>query len=84
MSPEQRMWQTVIIKALTDATAGGMSRRDDRRAEIEAESWLRSGGRDFFIVCTLAGFDPHFIREKYIAGRIDGALLRAKERTEAA
>jgi len=84
MSPEQTLWQTVVIKALTDATAVDPSSTDDRRARHEADSWIRSGGKDYRRVCALAGLDPDFIREAYIDGRIDGALLRAKEKTEAA
>jgi len=84
MTPEQTLWQTVVIKALTDATAVDPASRDDRRATHEADSWIRSGGKDYRRACTLAGLDQEFIREAYIDGRIDGALLRAKEKTEAA
>ena len=84
MTPEQRLWQTVVMKALTDATAAHPASTDDIRARRDADDWVRSGGRDYRLVCALAGLDPDFIREAYVAGRIDGALLRAKEKTEAA
>ena len=79
MSPEKRLWQSVVVKALTDATAVDPSSDEDLRAKREADSWLRGGGKDFRRVCSLAGFDPDFIRDAYTSGRVDGELLRSKE-----
>ena len=82
MIPEQKLWQTVVIRALTEATAVDPYGAEARQAKHEADAWLRRGGKDFRMVCDLAGFDPHFVRDNYVAGRVDGALLRAQERAE--
>ena len=82
MIPEQKLWQTVVIRALTEATAVDPYGAEARQAKREADAWLRRGGKDFRMVCDLAGFDPHFVRDNYVAGRVNGDLLRAAERAE--
>jgi len=77
MIPEQVLWQSVVYKALIDATAVNPSGREDRLAKDAADRWFRSGGRDYHQVCALAGIDPDFMRDNYMAGKIDGKLLRA-------
>lgn len=79
MSPEQVLRQSVVYKALIDATAVNQSGREDRLAKDAADRWFRLGGRDYREVCALAGIDPDFMRDNYLAGKIDGVLLRAKE-----
>jgi hypothetical protein len=79
MTPEQKMWQSVVVKAALDATSNHSSSSDDYIAQKNADAWLRTGGRDFKEVCSLAGLDPDFIREAYIGGRINADLLRSKE-----
>lgn len=82
MTPEQKLWQTVVILALTEATAVDPYGQERQQAKREADAWLRRGGKDFRMVCDLAGFDPRFVRDSYIAGRVNGDLLRAAERAE--
>lgn len=82
MTPEQNLWQSVVIKALADATAINPSSDEDIAAKRAANTWIRNAGRDFRWACNLAGFDPDFISEKYKAGKVDGQLLRAKEQRE--
>ena len=79
MTPEQKMWQSVVVKAALDATSNPSSSSDDYIAQKNADVWLRTGSRDFKEVCSLAGLDPDFIREAYIGGRINADLLRSKE-----
>lgn len=79
MIPEQILWQSVVYKALIDATALNPYGREDRLAKFVADRWFRLGGRDYREVCALAGVDSDFIRDNYMAGKIDGKLLRAKE-----
>lgn len=80
VSPEQLLFQSVVIKALTDATAPDPSAAEDRRAKDSADKWLRGFGRDFREICGLAGFDAEFVHESYVAGRVNGDLLRAAEK----
>jgi hypothetical protein len=79
MTPEKKLWQSVVLKALTDATAEDPYGSDNLRAKRDAQSWLESGGKDFRMVCALAEMDPDFVREKYLGGKIDAKLLRASE-----
>lgn len=44
--------------------------RDDLKRQ-QAHRWLSGVSKDFSMVCSLAGFDPDFIRDAYRAGKID-------------
>jgi hypothetical protein len=79
MSPEQILWQSVLMQAARDATAPNPGDTETIRAKVEADAWFRRGGKQFRQVCMMAGFDPDFIRDAYIGGRIDGKLLRSSE-----
>lgn len=82
MTPEQILWQSVLLKAITDAAAINPAGDENKRAKTDADNWLRGGGRDFRRVCDFAGFDPDFIREKYIAGKINVVTRLVKGTTE--
>ena len=77
------LWQSVLLTAVHDAlrpllpTCSVEARVDQRRAD----AWIRRGDADFKLVCTLAGFDPSFLRGAYLAGRIDFEALQASDRT---
>ena len=81
MTPEKRLWQSVVLRAVLDATAIDPSSDENRRAKPDADRWLHNGGRDFREACSLAGFDPDFIRGAYTSGRINAELLRSTEVT---
>lgn len=84
MTPEQKLWQAVILKAFTDATAVNPSSREDRMEKSRADSWIRGCGRDFRFVCSLAGMDPEFLSLAYRQGRVRPELLRADRSREPA
>lgn len=66
------MWQSVVLKAVTDAY--GIGTGDTHAPHIarrQADIWLRGNSPDFRMVCALAGMDPDFIREAYVSGRIN-------------
>lgn len=76
--PENLLWQSVIFQAAVDATADPDCKNDtERHARRDARDWLGGGGRDFREVCSLAGFDPDFIRKAFMDGRIDREILKA-------
>ena len=83
MTPEQNLWQQVVLQAFRDATSnfneGGIS--ENARAKREAIFWITHGGYDFHLTCTNAGFDPDFLREAFLAGRVNGEALRAAQKT---
>ena len=75
---DQRLWQTVVFQAFIDAThdlprgAVGSQHRD----KSEADAWIRGCGRNFRMVCSLAGLDPEFLSDAYRQGRVDPVRLR--------
>jgi hypothetical protein len=72
-SPEQILWQSVVLRALMDATGNKETER------TEADAWIRFGGKKFQAVVTMAGMCPDFVRDAYIAGRVNPDLLRSLE-----
>jgi hypothetical protein len=77
-SAERELWQTVVFLAVKDALEG----RDQYKAplsQVQADRWIRGGGKDFRLVCSLAGIEPEFLREAYVSGRIRLELLVASE-----
>lgn len=88
MTGEQRMWQTVLFTAVTDAlmeikplkknSTGHQIRLHAQRKRLkkEADHWFRERSRKFEQVCSLAGMDPDFIHDSYVNGRIDLKALK--------
>lgn len=82
MSPEQtqeraetcrRLWQAVVLRAITDATADEYASAEDRAEQRRAHEWITGRGKDFRHVCDLAGLDPDFYADAYEAGGINRA-----------
>lgn len=69
-TPEQRLWQTVLIQAINDALHDDPYSPENTRAKREAISWLTRGTADFREVCSLAGFDPDHVREAWRCGKL--------------
>jgi len=49
------------------------------RAKKPSTNWITKAGKDFHTVCNLAGMDPDFVRDSFLAGRVDGELLRTAQ-----
>lgn len=58
---EKALWKAVITQALMDAQSRS-SKAEDQYHKHEARRWLTSNGKDFRMVCLLAGEDPDYIR----------------------
>jgi len=80
MSAEKGLWCAVIYTALCDASVTAAAHPDAKRWRWQADSWIRTGGRDFQTACHLAGMDPDQIRDDYVNGRIDPAWLMGRGR----
>ena len=69
MTPEEKLWQAVILQALTDALATADSLTILSKAEKkEAINFFEARGdwyRAFYQTCCLAGYDPDYIKEGY-------------------
>ncbi|MGP1257085.1 MAG: hypothetical protein ACTS10_21905 [Kiloniellales bacterium] len=69
-TPVEALFCAVIDLALRDAAeirgVGYVSgnRTSLQRMQDEARNWLLSGGRDFHLICDLAGRDPAEVREQ--------------------
>ena len=59
--PEQKLWISVLGKALEDALRGS----DLREAEFSI-NWIASQGNDFRLVCHLAGRDWRYVYQSVI------------------
>ena len=84
MLNEQRFWQAVVIRNITDAlspdkVAAARRKPGPSPDKVESDRWIRTS-RHFYDVCHLAGFDPDWLRSKYIEGKIDYARLKAAEK----
>lgn len=85
MTPEKRLWQEVIIRAVLDALwTGAEFDKNGRRkqaaiARDKAAAWFEGNSEDYREVCDRAGFDPDFLRKAFMEGRIDLASLKSME-----
>ena len=60
--PEQRLWQAVVNAALHDATNTAWR---EELYQKQAIRWFRDGGKDFKMVCDMAGYDYRYIQHKF-------------------
>ena len=76
MTPEQRLWFSVLAQAARDAM-GNIVIADDqlRRERMEAKGWFDWGGRDFRMVSALAGLDAGAVHEAWRAGKFTTAKM---------
>jgi hypothetical protein len=78
MTPENKLWQKVLMQVIIDATFTGTTLENCREKKASI-NWITKAGKDFHTVCNLAGMDPDFVRDSFLAGRVDGELLRSAQ-----
>jgi len=69
-APERQLWCAVIGRALNDAldVAASASEANDRlRIREEARSWIVRNGLEFRAACESAGYDPDYLRARFLA-----------------
>jgi hypothetical protein len=93
MSPEQRLWQSVVLQAILDATQkpqivknkytrkarknpDGTLMRAYSYERNAADAWIRGNSSDFRMVVSLAKMEPDFVRDAYMAGRINREAIK--------
>jgi hypothetical protein len=67
ISPEQRLYKSILVTAMLDAcgrATGTRTLEDAAQAKQEAVQWFETAGPDFVEVCDLAGFEPDLVRSK--------------------
>lgn len=67
VSPEQRLYKSILATAVLDAcgrATGTRTPQDAAQAKQEAAQWFETAGPDFVEVCDLAGFEPDLVRSK--------------------
>lgn len=61
----RRLWQAVLQGMLSDA----VNLAPGSPNQMAADRWIRHQ-RGFVTVCQLAGFDPDWVRARYVAGGV--------------
>lgn len=74
MSLGHSLWRAVLAQAVADAYYEGESISGLDGRDL-AREWFRFGGRDFRLVCDLAGFDPDAVQHCYLSGRMSLANI---------
>ena len=68
MTPEQKLWQAVILQAIQDALRLDTRTIDTELNRDEAVSFFECGGewrKHFNLCCNLAGYEPAYVLEGY-------------------
>jgi hypothetical protein len=63
--PEQKLFRAVIALAFDDARSTTRS-RIAAVLKSKAHRWFTNGGKDFILICSLAGFNPQVVKDKYL------------------
>ena len=64
-SPEQKLFQAIVIQAFEDALTTHGSKQESYLKK-DAHDWFLDKNNRFDSICWFAGFDPEIIHEKYI------------------
>lgn len=65
ISPEQKIFKAVIMLAFEDARSLTRS-RTAAVLKSKAHRWFTDGGKDFVLICNLAGYEPNLIKDRYL------------------
>jgi hypothetical protein len=63
-SPEQKLFQAIVLQAFEDALTTHGSKQESYLKK-DAHDWFLDNGPQFESICWYAGFDPEIINEKY-------------------
>ena len=73
MTPEQRLWQTVIGQAICDAMMEDPQTLESMMDKKSARFWFDFADRNFRWVCEMAGMNPDAVSEAWRDGRVSRA-----------
>ena len=79
---DKQLWAAVLSLAIEDAQSVGTSRQAQAN-RADAVRWFCEGGKDFQLVCTLAGVDPEAVRDRVMQmpGVVEKFRNRLPDRT---
>tara|TARA_R100000742_G_C4273504_1_gene93068 strand:- start:922 stop:1290 length:369 start_codon:yes stop_codon:yes gene_type:complete len=72
-SPEQKLFQAVVLQAFEDALTTHGSKQESYLKK-DAHDWFLDKNNQFDSICWYAGFDPEIINEKYKKLLIEGKI----------
>ena len=61
---EQKLFRAIITLALEDVLSNSQGRHESV-VKAEAHDWFMSDSEDYKNVCSIAGLDPDWVRERY-------------------
>jgi hypothetical protein len=78
---EKALWRAIITQALMDA-GSEPSKKEMIYERAQAMAWLSGWSKDFLTVCSLAGLEPEYVRQKAQEAIKRGCKWRANYREE--
>ena len=73
-SPEERLFQAIILQAFEDALTTHGSKQESYLKK-DAHDWLLENNKSFQGICWYAGFEPDIINEKYKKLLTEGKVI---------
>ncbi len=70
---EQKLFRAIITLALEDVLSNSQGRHESV-VKAEAHDWLMSDSEDYRNVCSIAGLDPDWVRERYTKALDNGQV----------
>ena len=64
--PEQGLWRAVLHRALLDIKGTTLLHAPGATELTITQTIGWIGSQDFFTVCNLAGYDPHYVEERFL------------------
>jgi hypothetical protein len=60
------LWRAVILQAFVDLLTNS-EKLEDQIAKRFARSWILGMSQDFKLVCSMAGYNPYYVRRKAVS-----------------
>lgn len=80
---EVALWRAVITQALMDAGSNS-NKRSARIEKAQAISWLSGASKDFAIVCSMAEYEPSYVKQKAKEAIKRGCVWKKSEKKKVA
>ena len=71
---EQKLFRAIITLALEDVLSNSQGRHESV-VKAEAHDWFMSDSEDYKNVCSIAGLDSDWVRERYVKALDNGQVV---------